>query len=82
MTAPTQALLDTDILSAMLRKHPAAIQNARPYLEAHRQLTLHMPCPKIVGGQRFRFCPPYSECSIIYVFLTMPVDFLCAESKI
>ncbi len=39
MTAPNQALLDTDILSAIMRKHPAAIRNARPYLEAHRQFT-------------------------------------------
>ena len=42
MTAPVQALLDTDILSAIMRKHPAAIQKARTYLEAHRQFTFSL----------------------------------------
>lgn len=37
MMVPTQALLDTDILSAIMRKHPAATQHARTYLEAHRR---------------------------------------------
>ncbi len=39
MTMPAQVLLDTDILSLIMRKHPAAIQNAGTYLEAHRQFT-------------------------------------------
>lgn len=39
MTAPAQALLDTDTLSAIMRKHPSATRNARTYLKAHRQFT-------------------------------------------
>lgn len=39
MTTPSEALLDTDILSAVMRKKPSAIKRARSYLEAHRQFT-------------------------------------------
>ena len=39
MTTPSQALLDTDILSAVMRKSPSAIQRARLYLEVYRQFT-------------------------------------------
>ena len=39
MTSLPQALLDTDILSAIMRKNPYATQRARSYLESHRQFT-------------------------------------------
>lgn len=39
MTTPSQALLDTDILSAVMRKNPSAIDRARSYLEVYRQFT-------------------------------------------
>ena len=39
MTTPARALLDTDILSAILRKNPPSIERARSYLEVHRQFT-------------------------------------------
>ena len=39
MTHPTQALIDTDILSAIMRKNPLAIERARSYLMTYRQLT-------------------------------------------
>ncbi len=34
-----EVLLDTDILSALMRKHPVALVNARQYLTVHRKLT-------------------------------------------
>lgn len=37
---PAQALLDTDILSALMRGEPAAILKARHYLTAYPQLTV------------------------------------------
>ena len=37
MTKSTPALLDTDILSAIMRKNSLATERARSYLEAHRQ---------------------------------------------
>jgi tRNA(fMet)-specific endonuclease VapC len=40
MSQPTQvALLDTDILSAVMRQHPAAVARARAYLAVHHRLT-------------------------------------------
>jgi len=39
MTTLSQALLDTDILSAIMRKNPSATLRARSYLEVHRQFT-------------------------------------------
>ena len=35
-----QVLLDTDILSAIMRREPAAIVNAQQYLVAHPQFTI------------------------------------------
>ncbi len=35
MTAPTPALLDTDTLSAVLRRNPIVIAKARDYLRSH-----------------------------------------------
>lgn len=32
------ALLDTDVLSAIMRKNPLATERARAYLETHRQV--------------------------------------------
>ncbi len=39
MTPLEQALLDTDVLSAIMRKNPPATERARSYLEVHRQFT-------------------------------------------
>jgi tRNA(fMet)-specific endonuclease VapC len=40
MSQPMQAtLLDTDILSAVMRRHPTAVLRARAYLAAHHRLT-------------------------------------------
>ncbi len=39
MTALSLVLLDTDILYAVMRKHPLATERARSYLEEHRQFT-------------------------------------------
>lgn len=39
MTSASPVLLDTDILSAVMRKHPLATERARSYLEMHRQFT-------------------------------------------
>ena len=39
MTTLSPALLDTDILSAVMRKNPLATERARAYLEVHRQLS-------------------------------------------
>jgi tRNA(fMet)-specific endonuclease VapC len=39
MTAFSLVLLDTDILSAVMRKNPLATERARSYLEAYRQFT-------------------------------------------
>jgi tRNA(fMet)-specific endonuclease VapC len=39
MTTLSQVLLDTDILSAVMRKNPLATERARSYLEVHRQFT-------------------------------------------
>jgi tRNA(fMet)-specific endonuclease VapC len=39
MTTPVQALLDTDILSTIMRKNPVAIERARSYLEVYRLFT-------------------------------------------
>jgi tRNA(fMet)-specific endonuclease VapC len=39
MTTLSLALLDTDILSAVMRKNPLATERARSYLEVHRQFT-------------------------------------------
>jgi tRNA(fMet)-specific endonuclease VapC len=36
---PMPALLDTDILSAIMRKNPLATERARAYLETHRQFS-------------------------------------------
>lgn len=33
------ALLDTDILSAVMRQHPLALARARAYLAVHQRLT-------------------------------------------
>ncbi len=41
MMAPSLALLDTDILSAIMRKNPLAIERARFYLDVHRQFTFY-----------------------------------------
>ena len=37
--ASSPALLDTDTLSAVMRKNPLAIERARAYLQVHRQFT-------------------------------------------
>ncbi len=39
MTLASPALLDTDILSAVMRGNPSATVQARSYLEVHRQFT-------------------------------------------
>ncbi len=39
MMAPSPALIDTDILSAVMRGNLSATERARSYLEAHRQFT-------------------------------------------
>lgn len=39
MTLPQQALLDTDILSAIMRRNPQGTERARLYLEQHRHFT-------------------------------------------
>lgn len=39
MTPLPQALLDTDILSAIMRRNPSVTQQAHSYLEAHGRLT-------------------------------------------
>ena len=39
MTALSLALLDTDILSSVMRKNPLATERARFYLEVHRRLS-------------------------------------------
>jgi len=39
MTDIQQVLVDTDILSAVMRKHAKATERARSYLELHRNLT-------------------------------------------
>lgn len=39
MTLPQQALLDTDILSAIMRRNPQGTERARLYLEQHRRFT-------------------------------------------
>jgi len=39
MTAASPALIDTDILSALMRENPPATARARAYLEIHRQFT-------------------------------------------
>ena len=36
---PPQALVDTDTLSAVMRKHPMAVARAQAYLALHRQFT-------------------------------------------
>jgi tRNA(fMet)-specific endonuclease VapC len=36
---PPQALLDTDVLSAVMRNHPVAVARAQAYLAAHHHLT-------------------------------------------
>jgi tRNA(fMet)-specific endonuclease VapC len=42
MTTLALALLDTDILSAVMRKNPLAIERARSYLEVHRQFNFSL----------------------------------------
>lgn len=37
---PSPVLLDTDVLSALMRKNPTAIGKAQSYLRAHRHFTL------------------------------------------
>ena len=37
MTKQTPALLDTDVLSAIMRKNPLATERARSYLDTYRQ---------------------------------------------
>ncbi len=39
MTPLSPALLDTNTLSAIMRKNPSATQKARSYLEIHRRFT-------------------------------------------
>jgi len=39
MTGNSPVLVDTDILSAVMRKHAAATERARSYLERHETLT-------------------------------------------
>lgn len=39
---PAPVLLDTDILSALMRREPAAVAQARVYLSAHPQLTISL----------------------------------------
>ena len=39
MTSPKQSLIDTDILSAIMRTHPVASAQARKYLSIHHQLS-------------------------------------------
>jgi len=41
MTTP-QTILDTDILSAIMRQHPVAVRRARAYLATYGQLTLSL----------------------------------------
>jgi tRNA(fMet)-specific endonuclease VapC len=36
----TKALLDTDILSAIMKKHPTAIAHAKGYLKTHGRFTI------------------------------------------
>lgn len=38
--APAQALLDTDILSAIMRREPAAVAQARSYLSTYPQFAI------------------------------------------
>jgi tRNA(fMet)-specific endonuclease VapC len=45
MTKATPALLDTDILSAIMRKDPLATERARSYLETHRQFAFSVITP-------------------------------------
>ena len=37
-----KTLLDTDVLSGLMRKTPAALSRARAYLAEHRQLTISL----------------------------------------
>lgn len=37
---PPESLLDTDILSAVMRKNEVVLQRARAYIDAHRQFTI------------------------------------------
>ena len=37
---PPPALLDTDVLSAIMRRHPTALARAEVYLASHRWFTL------------------------------------------
>ncbi len=39
---PPKALLDTDILSAIMRKHPVAVAHSKTYLAVHQQLTFSL----------------------------------------
>ena len=39
MTSQSPVLIDTDVLSAIMRKHSRASERARQYLELHRQFT-------------------------------------------
>lgn len=39
MTVPSPAVIDTDILSAILRGNALATERARSYVDTHRQLT-------------------------------------------
>jgi predicted nucleic acid-binding protein len=39
VTASPLVLLDTDILSAIMRRHPQAVARARTYLTEHRRFT-------------------------------------------
>ena len=41
MTLPLM-LLDTDTLSAIMRKHPVALTRAQAYLAAHEQFTFSL----------------------------------------
>jgi tRNA(fMet)-specific endonuclease VapC len=38
MTSSMQSLIDTDVLSAIMRTHPLAVAQAKKYLSIHRQL--------------------------------------------
>lgn len=42
MTPASPALIDTDILSAVMRENPSATARARAYLEVHGQFTFSM----------------------------------------
>ncbi len=42
MTAPPPVLLDTDILSAVMRKDPTAMGHARSYLASYNRLTFSL----------------------------------------